>query len=64
MRENEMRECQTKQSLTENCVGTSREAISLGNRTVGNFRWIRSALKRFELSGNDTKAHGNPDERQ
>ena len=64
MRANEMRKSQARQSLREIGVGTSREAISRGNRSVGNFRWIRSALKRFELSWNDTKARGNPDERR
>ena len=64
MRANEMRKSHGRQSLREISVGTSREAMGRGNISVGNFRWVRSALKRFELSGIDTRVRGNPEARR
>ena len=64
MRAYEMRESHGRQSLREISVGTSRKAKGRGNISVGNFRWITSALKRFELSGIDTRVRGNPEERR
>ena len=44
--------------LREFCVGTSRDDKSRGKLSLVSFRWVRSALKRFELSGIDTEYEG------
>ena len=64
MRAIEVRKRQGKQGLREICVGTSREGKGCGNISVGNFRWVMSALKRFELSGIGTRVRGNPEARR
>ena len=64
MRAIAVRKRRHKWVLREFCVGTSRDENSRWKTSVGSFRWVTSALKRFELSGIDTRVRGNPEARR